>query len=76
MFLAASKNGLILNELLGVPSLPPAAEGEEDVATAAGKCRRKSSNLPRTDGENLSIEEKAKERTRRGRKGTKTNIKG
>ena len=54
MFLAASKNGLILNELLGVPSLPPAAEGEEDVATAAGKCRRKSSNLPRTDGENLS----------------------
>ena len=73
MFLAASKNGLILNELLGV--VPP-AEGEDEAATAAGKCRRKSSNLPRTDGENLSIEEKAKERTRRGRKGTKTNIKG
>ena len=61
MFRAASKNGLILKELLGVE---PPAEGEDEAATAAGKCRRKSSNLPRTDGENLSIREREREKNR------------
>ena len=72
MFRAASKNGLILNELLGVVPLlpPPAEEGEEDVATAAGKCRRKSSNLPRTDGENLSMKERERERRTARKKST------